>query len=139
MSLPSINFIHLMVSKILAGQDFIGQGHYGKVKSRSDHDVAHLHPLTNVLTKYQLPTPYGFRDIARTRFHRSRSLQQGQRSNQGETMTLHTYTPNQGPYQVSTSCTLRFPRYNPDKIFTLKVTTARSNQGQTMTLHTYTS
>ena len=45
-------------------QDFKGQGHY-KVKSRSDHDVAHLHPLTNVPTKYRLPTPYGFRDIAR--------------------------------------------------------------------------
>ena len=40
--------------------DFIGQDHYGKVKSRSHHDVAHLHPLTNVPTKYQLPTPYGF-------------------------------------------------------------------------------
>ena len=25
-----------------------------KVKSRSDHDVAHLHPLTNVPTKYEL-------------------------------------------------------------------------------------
>ena len=47
-----------------------------KVKSRSHHDVAHLHPLTNVPTKYQLPAPYGFRDIARTRFYRS--LQQGQ-------------------------------------------------------------
>ena len=64
-----------------------------KVKSWSDHDVAHLHPLTNVPTKYQLPTPYGFQDIARTRFYRSRSLLQGQRSNQGQTMTLHTYTP----------------------------------------------
>ena len=84
-----------------------------KVKSRSHHDaahlqpltnvptkhqlptphVAHLYPLTNVATKYQLPTPYGFRDIARTRFYRSRSLRQGQRSNQGQTMTLHTYTP----------------------------------------------
>ena len=62
-----------------------------KVKSRSDHDVAHLQLLTNVPTKYQLPTPYSFRDIARTRFYRSRSLQQGQRSNQGQTMTLHTY------------------------------------------------
>ena len=62
-----------------------------KVKSRSHHDVAH--PLTNVPTKYQLPTPYSFRDIARTRFYRSRSLRQGQRSNQGHTMTLHTYTP----------------------------------------------
>ena len=129
MSLPSINFLHLTVS------DFIGQGHYGKVKSRSHydiehlhpltniqvstfytlpflryspnkilqvkvttarskvksrshHDVAHLQPLTNVPTKYQLPTPYRFRDIAQTRFYRSRSLRQGQRSNQGQTMTL---------------------------------------------------
>ena len=64
-----------------------------KVKSRSDHDVAHLHPLTNVPTKYQLPTPYGFQDTAQTRFYRSRSLPQGQRSDQGQTMTLHTYTP----------------------------------------------
>ena len=51
-----------------------------KVKSWSDHDVAHLHPITNIPTKYQLPTPYSFRDIARTRFYRSRSLRQGQRS-----------------------------------------------------------
>ena len=93
MSLPNINFLHLTVSEIYPEQDFIGQGHYGKVKSRSDHDVAHLHPLTNVPTKYQLPTPYGFRDIARTRFYRSKSLRQGQRSNQGQTMTLHNYTP----------------------------------------------
>ena len=30
---------------------YIGQGHYSKakIKSRSHHDVAHLHPLTNVL------------------------------------------------------------------------------------------
>ena len=62
-----------------ARQDFIGQGHYSKVKSRSHHDLAHLHPLTNVPTKYQLPTPYGFRDIARTRFYWSRSLRQRQR------------------------------------------------------------
>ena len=93
MSLPSINFLDLTVSEIWPGQDFIGVGHYGKVKSRSDHDVAHLLPLTNGPTKYQLPTRNSFRDMARTRFYRSRSLQQGQRSNQGQTMTLHTYTP----------------------------------------------
>ena len=81
-----------MVAKIYPGQDFIGQGHYGKVKSRSHHDIAHLQPQTNVPAKYQLPTPYGCRDIARTRFSSSRSLQQSQRSNQGHTMTLHTYT-----------------------------------------------
>ena len=40
-------------------QDFKGQGHYDKVKSRSHHDAAHLQPLTNAPTKYQLPTPYG--------------------------------------------------------------------------------
>ena len=41
-------------------QDFKGQGHYNKVKSRSHHDVAHQQPLTNVPTKHQLPTPHGF-------------------------------------------------------------------------------
>ena len=75
------------------GQDFIEQGQYGKVKSRSHQNVAEQHPLTNVPTKYQLPTPYGFRDIAQTIFYSSRSLRQGQRSNQGNTMPLHTYTP----------------------------------------------
>ena len=64
-----------------------------KVKSRSHHDIAHLQPPTNVPTKYQVPTPYAFRDIAQTRFYRSRSLQQGQRLNQGYTMMVHTYTP----------------------------------------------
>ena len=39
-----------------------------KVESRSQHDAAQLQRLTNVATKYQLPTPYGFRDIAQTRF-----------------------------------------------------------------------
>ena len=34
-------------------------------------------PLTNVPTKYQLPTPYGFRDIAWTRFYRSSSHHDG--------------------------------------------------------------
>ena len=52
-----------------------------------------LQLLTNLPTKYQLPTPYGFQGIARTIFYRSRSLLQDQRSNQGHTMTLHTYNP----------------------------------------------
>ena len=92
MTLTVLN-LHQKTGANKVQQNFKGQGHYGKVKSRSDHDVAHLHPLTNVYTKYQLPTPYGFRDIAGTRFYRSMSLWQGQRSNQGHTMTLHTYTP----------------------------------------------
>ena len=34
--------------------------------------------------------------------------------------------------------TLQFPRFDPVKIFKLKVTMARLKQGHTMTLHTYT-
>ena len=51
-----------------------------KVKLRSHHDVAHLQSPTNVPTLYRFPTPDGFQDIARTRFYRSRSQQQGQKS-----------------------------------------------------------
>ena len=74
--------------------------------------------------KYKLPTPYSFWDIAWTQFYRSRSLQQGQIK-----VTSWCYTPtppNQCPYQISTSYTLQFLRYSPDRILKLKVTTARS-------------
>ena len=100
-----------------------------KVKSKSHHNVAHLHPLTNVPTKYQHCTPYSSRDMARTRFYRSRSLQQGHSNGQTKIIPWHCSftTPNQCPYQVSTSYTLRFLRYSPDKISKVKVTTARSN------------
>ena len=56
------------------------------------HIYIYIHPLTNVSTKCQPSTPYGIQEIAWTRFYRSRSLRQGQRSNQGHTMTMHTYT-----------------------------------------------
>ena len=68
MSLPSINFLHLTVSQILPGQAFQTQGHCGKVKSRSHHEVAYLQTLTNVPTKYQLPTPYDSELQARQTF-----------------------------------------------------------------------
>ena len=45
-----------------------------KVKSRSNYDKAQLHFLTNVPTKYELPTPYGFRDMARTRFFKIKGI-----------------------------------------------------------------
>ena len=108
-----------------------------KVKSRSHHHVAHLQPPSNVPTTYQRPTLYGFRDIPQTKFYRLRSLGQDQRS----TKVTSRCTPiilNQCPYQVSSSYNLWFPRYNPDNILQVKVTTTRSNQGHTMTLHTYT-
>ena len=40
-----------------------------KVKSRSHHDVAHLHPLTNIPTKYQLSTPYYGLDVLNITMH----------------------------------------------------------------------
>ena len=97
-----------------------------KVKSRSDHDVAHLHLLTNVPTKYQLPTPYGFRDIAWTRFIGQGDY--GKVKGQIKVTPWHCIpTPsNQCPKKGSTSYTLQFPRYCPDKIFKLKVTMAWS-------------
>ena len=73
-SLPNINFLHLTVSKILPRQDFAGQGHNSKVKGQITVTPRCFTPTTptNVPTKYQLPTPHGFRDIARTRFYRSK-------------------------------------------------------------------
>ena len=65
MSLPSVNFLHLTESKKWPGQEFklMVTVTRLKVKSRSHHDVAHLHPVSNVLTKCQLPTPYSFSEI----------------------------------------------------------------------------
>ena len=95
MSQPNINFLHLTASEILPGQIFKVKVTTARsnLKSRSHHDTAHLQPPANVPTKYQLPTPYSCREIAWERFYRSRSLQQGQRSHQGHTITLHTYIP----------------------------------------------
>ena len=109
-----------------------------KIKSRSQHDAAHLHPLTNVSTKYQLPTPYSFRDIAQTRFYRSRSLRQGQRSNH-DVAQLHPLTNVPTKYQLPTPygfrdiARTRFYRSRPLR------QRQRSNPGQTTTLHTYTA
>ena len=62
MTLTSINFLHLKTSKKQPRQDFKTHGHYDKVKGQTKitHDVAHLQPLSNVPTKYQLPTLYRF-------------------------------------------------------------------------------
>ena len=51
-----------MVSEIQPRQDFQTQSHYGKDKGQIKVTLcfAHQYPLTNVPTKCQLPTPYGF-------------------------------------------------------------------------------
>ena len=95
--------------------------------------VAHLQPLTNVPAKYQLPTPYGCRDIARTRFSKSRSLRQGQRSNQGQTMTLHTYTPQPMSLPSMNFLHLKFLRYSPDKLCPARPTAHPDTMGENNT------
>ena len=97
------------------------------VKSRSHHDIAHLQPLINVPTKHQLPTPYGFWDIARTKDFIGQ-CHYGKVKGQIKVRPWCCIPtpPNQCPYHVSTSYTLRFLRYSPDKISKLKTTVARS-------------
>ena len=63
-------------------------------------------------------TPYGIQKIVRTSFLK---LMVNMMSTK---ITLAT--PNQCPYQLSTSYTLRFQRYCPDKILKVKVTTTKS-------------
>ena len=109
-----------------------------KVKSRLHHDVAHLHFLTYVSTKYQLPTAFGFQDIAQTRFIgqgyygkvTSRSLH--------DVAHLHPLTNVPTKYQLPTpdgfwdiarKIFLNWRSLQQDR---------RSNQGHTMTLHTHT-
>ena len=116
MSLPSINSYTLWFPRYNLDKIFKLKVNAARsrVKSRSHHDVAHLQGPANVPTKYQLPTPYGFRDIIWTRFSNSRSMQQGEIK---VTPWRSTPTiPNQCPYQVSTSYTLRFLRYSPVKL-----------------------
>ena len=103
------------------------------VKSRSPHDVTHIHSPTNVPIMYLLLIIYSFSDTARTRFQRSRShhdlahLQsltnvhtkhkhldltdsgQGHYSKvKGQIIISPATSLNQCPYQVSTSNTLWF-------------------------------
>ena len=95
-----------------------------KVKPGSHNDVAYLQYPTNIPTNYQLPTPYGFQDIARTRFYRSRSLQQGQRSNQDHKMMLHTYNTKLISLPSINFLHLMVSKIYPDKFLQAKVTTA---------------
>ena len=70
MSLPSINFLQLTVSRIWLTGDFKVCGHSGKVKGQtwSHHAVAQLHHRNNAPSKYKHSTPRAFRDIIQTRF-----------------------------------------------------------------------
>ena len=72
------------------------------VKSRSHHHTVHLHSQTNVPTKYQLPTPYGFRDIAQTTFYRSRYYGKVKSRPHHNVAHLHPLTNVPTKYQLPT-------------------------------------
>ena len=61
MSLPSNNFLHLTVAKIKPRQDFIGQGHYGKVKGPIKVTPSCCTPTTLNQCPYQVTTLYTLR------------------------------------------------------------------------------
>ena len=84
-------------------------------------------PLSNVPTKYQLPSIYSFIDMLEQNFK-----DQGHYGKIKRQIKVTPTYPNQCPYQVSTSYTLWFPRNSSDKIFKLKISTATSNQGHMM-------
>ena len=82
MSLPCINFLqHIQFPRFSPDKTLkvMVATARSRVKSRSKHDTAHLHPPSNVPAKYQRPILYGFGDIGWTRFPNSRSPWQGQR------------------------------------------------------------
>ena len=123
-SLPDIHCLNLTVSEIWPGQDFFKVKVImarSKVKSRSNNDEAQLHPLTNVPTKYELPTPYGFRDMARTRFFKVKGITA--RSNY-DVAQLYPLTNVPTKYQLPTP--YGFRDMARTRFFNVKVITARS-------------
>ena len=65
------------------------------------HTYIYIHFLTNAPTKCQPSAPYGIQEIAQTRFYRSRSLRQGQRSHH-DNAHLHLLTNVPTRYQLAT-------------------------------------
>ena len=85
-----------------------------KGNSRSYHDVAHLRPLPDVPTNYQIPTLQNYKFLR-----------------------IPT-PPKQCSHQVSTPYTLQILRFGTDKIFKFKVSLTRSKECHTIKLHNYT-
>ena len=61
MSLPSVNFLHFTVSKILPVQDLKDQGYYSKVKDQIKVTLWHFKPTTPNQCPHQVSTTYTLR------------------------------------------------------------------------------
>ena len=106
------------------------------MSNQGNTTMLQLHLLTNVPTKYQLPTPYSSRDIAWTRYKKvkvttARSMIKSRSHH--DAAHMHAPTNVTTKYQLPTPYVCQ----NIAQIFKVKVTTARSNQGHNMMLHTY--
>ena len=117
MSLPSINFLHLMVSKISPGQYLIGQGHYSKVKGQLRVTQCCCTPTAPNQCPQQVLTSYTLQLLKYSTDKMFKLKVTTARSNQGHTMMLHTYNPEPMSLPSITTYTLRFMRYSPDRLF----------------------
>ena len=112
-----------------------------KVKSRSQHDDAHLHPLTNVPTKYQRATPYRFQDnsldkILNINVTMARSKVKSRSHH--DAAHLHPVTNVPTKYQLPTPYGFRdIARTRFYRSRSLRQG-QRLNQGHIMMVHTYT-
>ena len=114
MSLPSINFLHFTVIKILPGQNFKGKGHYSKIKSQIKVTPCHCKPTTPNQCPYHVSSSYTLRFL---RYSSDKILRvKGTMTRSKIKVTpcrCTSTTPNQCPYQVSPSSMLWFPRCIP--------------------------
>ena len=85
------------------------------VKLRSHHAAAYQHHPTNVHTKYEVSAPYRCPTFSPDVILKVKVTIA--RSYQCHTMTLHTYTPNQSSYQISTFYTLGFYKIETKQYF----------------------
>ena len=125
MSLPSINFLHLTVSRDIAWTRF-----YRSMSLRQGQRLnQHCTPTTPNQCLYQISTFYTLL-LLRCSPDKILWVKVTTSRSKGKSRSHHDFAhltpPNQCPYQVSTSWNLWFPRYSPDKILKVKVIMARS-------------
>ena len=108
-----------------------------KVKSWSYHDVAHLHALTNVPTKYQLSTLYGLRyssdKILEVKVTTARSKVKSRSDH--DVAHLHHLTNVPTIYQLSTPCSFRYIVWTRFSNSWSLRQSQRRNHSHIMTLH----
>ena len=78
--------------KILKGKATIGRSYQG-------HNIYNVNPrlLANATTKYHLPAPYSFQEVAGTIFYRSSHYDKVKVSQINFSQILQIYNPNRGP------------------------------------------